>query len=84
MEYSTNCVLKVGGCADRATCASYLTSAACVKNSTGGDCLWNITTAACVDKTCATAEATTNYDTHNECAAIGKCTVKATATKTIG
>lgn len=81
--YSANCVLRAGGCTERTTCASYLIVGACVKNSTGGDCLWNPTAGVCVDKSCAAAEATTNYDTHNECAAIGKCTVKATATKTI-
>jgi hypothetical protein len=61
-----------------------LTSGACVKNSTGGDCLWNATAGVCVDKSCVAAEATTNYDSHIECAAIGKCTVKAIALKTTG
>jgi hypothetical protein len=59
-----------------------LTSGACVKNSTGGDCLWNATAGVCVDKSCAAAEATANYDSHSKCAALGKCTVKATALKT--
>ena len=50
----------------------------------GGNCLWNPTNSVCVDKSCAAAEVTTNYDSHGECAALGKCTVKATADKTVG
>ena len=53
-------------------------------SSTGVECLWNPTAKVCVDKSCAAAEATTNFDTHDECARVGNCTVKATATKTIG
>lgn len=76
--------MRVGGCAFRGTCASYKRAAACVKSSTGIDCLWNPIAGVCVDKTCGAAEATVNYDNHDECAAIGKCTVKATPAKAIG
>ncbi|CAD8210801.1 unnamed protein product [Paramecium pentaurelia] len=82
--FSPNCVLRVGGCQFRATCASYTVQGACVKNATGGDCLWNPTTAKCVDKSCSAAEASTSFDTHAECLTVGKCTVKATADKAIG
>lgn len=61
-----------------------MSSAACVKNSTGNDCLWNPTAGVCVDKSCAAAEATTNYDSHDECDNLGNCTVKANADKTTG
>lgn len=56
----------------------------CVTNLNNEDCLWNPTDGVCVDKTCINAEATVKYDTHNECAAIGNCTVKATPAKAKG
>ncbi|CAK64874.1 unnamed protein product (macronuclear) [Paramecium tetraurelia] len=53
-----------GGCVTRTTCAAATIQAACVKNSTGGDCYWTGT--ACVDKTCTNAP--TTMTTNSACA----------------
>ncbi|CAD8125030.1 unnamed protein product [Paramecium sonneborni] len=50
-----------GGCVTRTTCAAATIQAACVKNSTGGDCYWTGT--ACVDKTCTNAPTTMTTNT---------------------
>ncbi|CAD8045369.1 unnamed protein product [Paramecium sonneborni] len=49
------------GCVTRTTCAAATIQAACVKNSSGGDCYWTGT--ACVDKTCANAPLTMTTNT---------------------
>jgi hypothetical protein len=56
----------------------------CVTNLSGGSCLWNSTSKTCVDKTCSGAEATANYNTHDKCAVVGNCTVRANPDKTVG
>ncbi|CAD8110299.1 unnamed protein product [Paramecium primaurelia] len=53
-----------GGCVTRTTCAAATIQAACIKNSTGGDCYWNGT--ACVDKSCTNAP--TTMTTNSACA----------------
>ncbi|CAD8208460.1 unnamed protein product [Paramecium pentaurelia] len=83
-SYSTNCVVRVGGCQFRDTCASYTIRNACVKDAHGNECLWNPSKAKCVDKSCSAAESSTSFDSHVECLTAGKCTVKATVEKTVG
>ncbi|CAD8108961.1 unnamed protein product [Paramecium primaurelia] len=53
-----------GGCVTRTTCAAATIQAACIKNSSGGDCYWTGT--ACVDKTCTNAP--TTMTTNSACA----------------
>ncbi|CAD8176985.1 unnamed protein product [Paramecium pentaurelia] len=53
-----------GGCITRTTCAAATISAACIKNSSGGDCYWTGT--ACVDKICTNAP--TTMTTNSACA----------------
>nr|P13837.1 RecName: Full=G surface protein, allelic form 156; Flags: Precursor [Paramecium primaurelia]CAA27514.1 unnamed protein product [Paramecium primaurelia] len=80
--YQQSCtVARLGACQARAACATYKSSLQCKFNTSGGKCFWNPTNKTCVDLNCGNIEATTLYDTHNECVAVDAtlaCTVRAT------
>lgn len=83
--YKTGCIVNStgNGCIDKpAACSGMTTSGQCTAtstNSSGGPCAW--VSGACVDRQCASAPATTDYDTHTECNAfLDTCTVVATGT----
>ncbi|CAD8109102.1 unnamed protein product [Paramecium primaurelia] len=72
--FVTGCITKSGGgCVSNGACSAANVQAACVKNSTGTDCIWDTT---CKEKTCANAPTTNN--THDLCTSyLPTCTVKA-------
>ncbi|CAD8157961.1 unnamed protein product [Paramecium octaurelia] len=80
--YQQSCtVARLGACQARAACGAYKSSLQCKFNTSGGKCFWNPTNKTCVDLNCGNIEATTSYDTHNECVAVDStlaCTVRAT------
>nr|P17053.1 RecName: Full=G surface protein, allelic form 168; Flags: Precursor [Paramecium primaurelia]CAA36378.1 unnamed protein product [Paramecium primaurelia] len=80
--YQQSCtVARLGACQARAACASYKSSLQCKFNTSGGRCFWNPTNKTCVDLNCGNIEASTLYDTHNECVVVDAtlaCTVRAT------
>ncbi|CAD8109110.1 unnamed protein product [Paramecium primaurelia] len=72
--FVTGCITKSGGgCVSNGACSAANVQAACVKNSSGTDCIWDTT---CKEKTCANAPTTNN--THELCTSyLSTCTVKA-------
>ncbi|CAD8183449.1 unnamed protein product [Paramecium pentaurelia] len=80
--YQQSCtVARLGACQVRAACASYKSSLQCKFNTSGGKCFWNPTNKTCVDLNCGNIEASSLYDTHNECVVVDAtlaCTVRAT------
>nr|CAA09180.1 surface antigen G [Paramecium tetraurelia] len=71
--FVTGCITKSGGgCVANGACSVANVQAACVKNSSNFDCIWDTT---CKEKTCANAPTTNN--THDLCTSyLSTCTVK--------
>ncbi|CAD8109130.1 unnamed protein product [Paramecium primaurelia] len=71
--FVTGCITKSGGgCVSNGACSAANVQAACVKNSSGTDCIWDTT---CKEKTCANAPTTNN--THELCSSyLPTCTVR--------
>ncbi|CAK64868.1 unnamed protein product (macronuclear) [Paramecium tetraurelia] len=71
--FVTGCITKSGGgCVSNGACSAANVQAACVKNTSGTDCIWDTT---CKEKTCANAPTTNN--THELCTSyLSTCTVK--------
>nr|AAS94225.1 surface antigen A [Paramecium tetraurelia] len=71
--FVTGCITKSGGgCVANGACSVANVQAACVKNSSNQDCIWDTT---CKEKTCANAPTTNN--THDLCTSyLSTCTVK--------
>ncbi|CAK82827.1 unnamed protein product (macronuclear) [Paramecium tetraurelia] len=71
--FVTGCITKSGGgCVANGSCSVANVQAACVKNSSNFDCIWDTT---CKEKTCANAPTTNN--THDLCTSyLSTCTVK--------
>ncbi|CAK64788.1 unnamed protein product (macronuclear) [Paramecium tetraurelia] len=71
--FVTGCITKSGGgCVSNGACSAANVQAACVKNTSGTDCIWDTT---CKEKTCANAPTTNN--THDLCTSyLSTCTVK--------
>lgn len=71
--FVTGCITKSGGgCVANGACSVANVQAACVKNSSNVDCIWDTT---CKEKTCANAPTTNN--THDLCTSyLSTCTVK--------
>ncbi|CAD8109099.1 unnamed protein product [Paramecium primaurelia] len=72
--FVTGCITKSGGgCVSNGACSAANVQAACVKNTSGTDCIWDTT---CKEKTCANSPITNN--THELCTSyLPTCTVKA-------
>ncbi|CAK64863.1 unnamed protein product (macronuclear) [Paramecium tetraurelia] len=72
--FVTGCITKLGGgCVTNGPCSAANVQAACVKNTSGTDCIWDTT---CKEKTCVNAPTTNN--THELCTSyLSTCTVKA-------
>ncbi|CAK80326.1 unnamed protein product (macronuclear) [Paramecium tetraurelia] len=80
--YLVGCIVAPSGqgCVEKPTsCNMMSTSTQCTDTSTnslGGPCVW---VSSCVNRTCANAPVSTNYDTHQECYTfLASCTVVAT------